>query len=367
MAASTSTGPAPALYPFRPAVSSWQMPAVPVVRGQDAAELRSALETLRKALVTSFLRHGDLPPADGQIGAGIFEAVERQDGRLQQWLYYRVTDEDEGARMPRSISKTELFALVKEATRIFVPERSAADLFNDLQALRQTANEPLFTFAPLWMSALRRVLTASQPYPLAPGQAGALLWDALKPESRKRCGSQEQFLVDNTELALQALLDVGVKAEEKIRSLEAMMPRRSAPSSAPPAPGGARQSQRRAGTVNAVQGSERDEEGDKPEKRPAKQFKCYLCGGVGHGWSMCSDLAKAQAEAKSNGLDRVNLPFQPRRTEGARGGRGRGRKSTRRHETEGKEAETSDSDRDADAQASGKDAGGAQAPGAGGK
>lgn len=335
------------------------MPAVPVVRGQDAAELRSALETLRKALMTSFLRHGDLPPSDGQIGAGIFDAVERQDGRLQQWLYYRVTDEDAGLRLPRSISKTELLDLIKEATRIFVPERSAADLFNDLQALRQTANEPLFTFAPLWMSALRRVLTASQPYPLAPGQAGALLWDALKPDSRKRCGSQEQFLVDNTESAVQALLDVGVKAEEKIRSLEAMMPRRSAPSSTAPAPGGARhghgQNQRRAGTVNAVQGSERNEEDDKAEKRPAKQFKCFLCGAAGHAWSMCSDLAKAQAEAKANGMDRVNLPYQPRRTEGAQRGRGRGRNRTRRQETEGKEAETSDSNREeADAKASGK-------------
>jgi hypothetical protein len=254
------------------------------------------------------------------MGAAIFEAVSKREGNLQEWLYYKVTEEMPGlaaVRIPKAMEQGTLMQLISEARRLFAPDVSRAQRFHDWQAIHQSVNEPLVTFSTRWMEAFRRL----DGYILEPGQAGATLYNALRVEARQLCGKQSEFVGASDELALEELLAVGAEEETKARMLQALMPKLAVSTSAPHALGGAR-SRITAGAINLLGDSEAG-------GQQQRMFKCFLCGANGadgHAWAMCPDLPDAQAQARAAGLFRVPLPYRPQR---AATGTSRGRERYR--------------------------------------
>ena len=301
--------------------SPWVAPTIPIIRGnEDLGSVRSKLDSLLTALQSSFLRHSGSMPSSGEMGAAIFEAVSKREGNLQEWLYYKVTEEMPGlaaVRIPKAMEQGTLMQLISEARRLFAPDVSRAQRFHDWQAIRQSVNEPLVTFSTRWMEAFRRL----DGYILEPGQAGATLYNALRVEARQLCGKQSEFVGASDELALEELLAVGAEEETKARMLQALMPKLAVSTPAPHALGGARP-RTTAGAINLLGDSEAG-------GQQQRMFKCFLCGANGadgHAWAMCPDLPDAQAQARAAGLFRVPLPYRPQR---AATGTSRGRERYR--------------------------------------
>jgi hypothetical protein len=301
--------------------SPWVAPIIPIIRGnEDLGSVRSKLDSLLTALQSSFLRHSGSMPSSGEMGATIFEAVSKREGNLQEWLYYKVTEEMPGlaaVRIPKAMEQGTLMQLISEARRLFAPDVSRAQRFHDWQAIRQSVNEPLVTFSTRWMEAFRRL----DGYILEPGQAGATLYNALRVEARQLCGKQSEFVGASDELALEELLAVGAEEETKARMLQALMPKLAVSTPAPHALGGARP-RTTAGAINLLGDSEAG-------GQQQRMFKCFLCGANGadgHAWAMCPDLPDAQAQARAAGLFRVPLPYRPQR---AATGTSRGRERYR--------------------------------------
>ena len=299
----------------------WVAPTIPIIRGnEDLGSVRSKLDSLLTALQSSFLRHSGSMPSSGEMGAAIFEAVSKREGNLQEWLYYKVTEEMPGlaaVRIPKAMEQGTLMQLISEARRLFAPDVSRAQRFHDWQAIRQSVNEPLVTFSTRWMEAFRRL----DGYILEPGQAGATLYNALRVEARQLCGKQSEFVGASDELALEELLAVGAEEETKARMLQALMPKLAVSTPAPHALGGARP-RTTAGAINLLGDSEAG-------GQQQRMFKCFLCGANGadgHAWAMCPDLPDAQAQARAAGLFRVPLPYRPQR---AANGTSRGRERYR--------------------------------------